>query len=139
MTGIGSAGVLPRVCPQALPTPRGAGLKELLDSGNDLLHVWVSSPCVSCHGPASARARSAPLRTNPWCMCCRWCAEESTLLLTGWYVLPIPITLSAVVKPRGGHGPRVGTCWEPMVPGPGETVGSSALSVKGVGKPRVKP
>ena len=54
-------------------------------------------------------------------------------------VLPIPITLSAVIKPRGGHGPRVGTCWEPMVPGPRETVGSSALSVKGAGKPRVKP
>ena len=65
--------------------------------------------------------------------------SKNTLLLIDTVVLPIPITLSAVVKPRGGHGPRVGTCWEPMVPGPRETVGSSALSVKGAGKPRVKP
>ena len=36
--------------------------------------------------------------------------KNSTLLLIGKVVLPIPITLSAVVKPRGGHGPRVGTC-----------------------------
>jgi hypothetical protein len=45
-----------------LPLPAGTGLKELLDSGHDLLHSYFSSPLDSCHGYRCVQPVQDPLR-----------------------------------------------------------------------------
>jgi hypothetical protein len=59
--GIGSTG--DAALHTLLPTPYGAGLQELLDSGHDLLHEFLNPFGFMSRAPLRyfARAESAPL------------------------------------------------------------------------------
>jgi hypothetical protein len=87
--GIGSAGG----CVLLPPPETSGGLKELLDSGRDLLHGADQPLGFMSRAPLIARAESAPLGTYVLQI-------EDIRRLERNDVLPIPISPSVIVKKR---------------------------------------